>query len=109
MIRRPPRSTRTDTLFPYTTLFRSATGIASSRSNRHALAARTNERATQTIWVWNIMGPPKRNRQKRTAHGRRRFATFVRGLDQQAAVTQSRWWTEVINRSVGCDCNLGTR
>src|SRR3546814_2611645 len=26
MIRRPPRSTRTDTLFPYTTLFRSRTG-----------------------------------------------------------------------------------
>src|SRR3546814_19643200 len=28
MIRRPPRSTRTDTLFPYTTLFRSAVGDA---------------------------------------------------------------------------------
>src|SRR3546814_6915049 len=28
MIRRPPRSTRTDTLFPYTTLFRSARGRA---------------------------------------------------------------------------------
>src|SRR3546814_15786752 len=27
MIRRPPRSTRTDTLFPYTTLFRSNQGI----------------------------------------------------------------------------------
>src|SRR3546814_14242748 len=27
MIRRPPRSTRTDTLFPYTTLFRSLGGI----------------------------------------------------------------------------------
>src|SRR3546814_18062267 len=26
MIRRPPRSTRTDTLFPYTTLFRSVPG-----------------------------------------------------------------------------------
>src|SRR3546814_7355938 len=26
MIRRPPRSTRTDTLFPYTTLFRSISG-----------------------------------------------------------------------------------
>src|SRR3546814_18134953 len=26
MIRRPPRSTRTDTLFPYTTLFRSTLG-----------------------------------------------------------------------------------
>src|SRR3546814_9485973 len=28
MIRRPPRSTRTDTLFPYTTLFRSVVGLA---------------------------------------------------------------------------------
>src|SRR3546814_11318605 len=28
MIRRPPRSTRTDTLFPYTTLFRSYPGLA---------------------------------------------------------------------------------
>src|SRR3546814_13383541 len=27
MIRRPPRSTRTDTLFPYTTLFRSESGM----------------------------------------------------------------------------------
>src|SRR3546814_11536701 len=27
-IRRPPRSTRTDTLFPYTTLFRSKTTVA---------------------------------------------------------------------------------
>src|SRR3546814_10617106 len=27
MVRRPPRSTRTDTLFPYTTLFRSAANL----------------------------------------------------------------------------------
>src|SRR3546814_197933 len=31
MIRRPPRSTRTDTLFPYTTLFRSARAEAVGR------------------------------------------------------------------------------
>src|SRR3546814_14393996 len=31
MIRRPPRSTRTDTLFPYTTLFRSARDDVSPR------------------------------------------------------------------------------
>src|SRR3546814_16326952 len=31
MIRRPPRSTRTDTLFPYTTLFRSRDKAATSR------------------------------------------------------------------------------
>src|SRR3546814_16781122 len=34
MIRRPPRSTRTDTLFPYTSLFRSVRG-----DRRHAIAA----------------------------------------------------------------------
>src|SRR3546814_17106265 len=31
MIRRPPRSTRTDTLFPYTTLFRSGDPVATRR------------------------------------------------------------------------------
>src|SRR3546814_16275233 len=31
MIRRPPRSTRTDTLFPYTTLFRSANDSSSTK------------------------------------------------------------------------------
>src|SRR3546814_9926822 len=34
MIRRPPRSTRTDTLFPYTTLFRSAALHCSAGWNR---------------------------------------------------------------------------
>src|SRR3546814_8635985 len=34
MIRRPPRSTRTDTLFPYTTLFRSPVARA-RRAARH--------------------------------------------------------------------------
>src|SRR3546814_8664606 len=33
MLRRPPRSTRTDTLFPYTTLFRSPTAPASKASS----------------------------------------------------------------------------
>src|SRR3546814_1758538 len=44
MIRRPPRSTRTDTLFPYTTLFRSARGswqtvrtIAAGEDAMHAV------------------------------------------------------------------------
>src|SRR3546814_9806511 len=42
MIRRPPRSTRTDTLFPYTTLFRSA--IVESCPTRIFLP---NERAAE--------------------------------------------------------------
>src|SRR3546814_7889386 len=34
MIRRPPRSTLTDTLFPYTTLFRSEAVLVGARVNR---------------------------------------------------------------------------
>src|SRR3546814_8144453 len=37
MIRRPPRSTRTDTLFPYTTLFRSGAAVARG-SARHLVS-----------------------------------------------------------------------
>src|SRR3546814_13012197 len=37
MIRRPPRSTRTDTLFPYTTLFRSPVVSAVGPKGREAL------------------------------------------------------------------------
>src|SRR3546814_12336607 len=42
MIRRPPRSTRTDTLFPYTTLFRSRGRPSGGRTEtwRHPLGAR---------------------------------------------------------------------
>src|SRR3546814_8650317 len=38
MIRRPPRSTRTDTLFPYTTLFRSARRSLSPYHRKPVLA-----------------------------------------------------------------------
>src|SRR3546814_8372624 len=40
MIRRPPRSTRTDTLFPYTTLF---------RSGQHVALARVHERFSLSV------------------------------------------------------------
>src|SRR3546814_3118206 len=45
MIRRPPRSTRTDTLFPYTTLFRSVYGVldAINISARSAIEARQGQ------------------------------------------------------------------
>src|SRR3546814_10303569 len=38
MIRRPPRSTRTDTLFPYTTLFRSVSIVALTSAGSGAMA-----------------------------------------------------------------------
>src|SRR3546814_15276650 len=46
MIRRPPRSTRTDTLFPYTTLFRSDLPAVISATDAKRLA---NARVV-TLW-----------------------------------------------------------
>src|SRR3546814_14836044 len=51
MIRRPPRSTRTDTLFPYTTLFRSV------RESRKPLSA---VRPTAARWPLAALRPRRR-------------------------------------------------
>src|SRR3546814_14428223 len=48
MIRRPPRSTRTDTLFPYTTLFRSAAPAAGQPASSEAFAVLRHARR---IWA----------------------------------------------------------
>src|SRR3546814_4979779 len=50
MIRRPPRSTRTDTLFPYTTLFRS--GAAS-----HGCRVRRRQPATRARFPYRAPAP----------------------------------------------------
>src|SRR3546814_14513267 len=48
MIRRPPRSTRTDTLFPYTTLFRSGQFRRSLSAGTAVKDRRRDQRATTT-------------------------------------------------------------
>src|SRR3546814_4375199 len=51
MIRRPPRSTRTDTLFPYTTLFRSHELLALARVGQrdHRMHLLRPQRAHQVL------------------------------------------------------------
>src|SRR3546814_20521214 len=51
MRRRPPRSTRTDTLFPYTTLFRSKAYVDAHGSEKHAVALESDFGADR---VWRI-------------------------------------------------------
>src|SRR3546814_948933 len=46
MIRRPPRSTRTDTLFPYTTLFRSLYAAAARALNGARIVAGPHDKVT---------------------------------------------------------------
>src|SRR3546814_3220314 len=82
MIRRPPRSTRTDTLFPYTTLFRSrntpprrAQGFYGI--NRFVLSRRS-ERVRDGITT--VAAEIARAQ----LHPRRSLATFIFGDIQQA-------------------------
>src|SRR3546814_13391363 len=63
MIRRPPRSTRTDTLFPYTTLFRSLKDPTKTKQLRKALDDMAEEGVTQVFypeiganWVIGVVG-----------------------------------------------------
>src|SRR3546814_10307968 len=64
MIRRPPRSTRTDTLFPYTTLFRSGVGCnarclrlcsSMAKSNRAAQPSRSTRSEEHTSELQSLM------------------------------------------------------
>src|SRR3546814_1318201 len=57
MIRRPPRSTRTDTLFPYTTLFRSRCPFL-LRTAAHRRGARRGFRGRASHW--RLCCPPSR-------------------------------------------------
>src|SRR3546814_2908261 len=53
MIRRPPRSTRTDTLFPYTTLFRSRVRPPCSREPLRGIGDRIDPRRACADQVGN--------------------------------------------------------
>src|SRR3546814_6300656 len=60
MIRRPPRSTRTDTLFPYTTLFRSRALLRPRESQKIAAEAaptRFFSSAHPILWLCGYSAP----------------------------------------------------
>src|SRR3546814_1569052 len=57
MIRRPPRSTRTDTLFPYTTLFRSSPLTA--RLDRPLRTGDNAVRFRPRVQSWGLTADPR--------------------------------------------------
>src|SRR3546814_6210172 len=73
MIRRPPRSTRTDTLFPYTTLFRSSL-VRNPRNWGVSLRARTTDSDS-------LLVPLRRSLSLKGVDAMRRIRDRVAGLD----------------------------
>src|SRR3546814_21165464 len=76
MIRRPPRSTRTDTLFPYTTLFRSD-GVDQNRRWTERLGGSKNVGRRRRI---EHVGGDKSRRSGTTFDGQRNHACTGLGL-----------------------------
>src|SRR3546814_6808859 len=94
MIRRPPRSTRTDTLFPYTTLFR-----ARGRRDRDAallLLGHPVHLAGALVGLTDLVGLA---RVEEDPLGRRRLARVDVGHDADVADSFER---------VGALCHLGS-
>src|SRR3546814_8144533 len=60
MIRRPPRSTRTDTLFPYTTLFRS---VAKSVKGGSTLSAALREHRSLNPTGYDLVAVGERSEE----------------------------------------------
>src|SRR3546814_13744287 len=113
MIRRPPRSTRTDTLFPYTTLFRSL--AKRDRSLCSAMAAARNQHV-------EILGHGWSN-QSLILYARGRFEVVRRSIAERSAkplanstpmATLRRWRPHVRmvrseERRVGKECGSTCR
>src|SRR3546814_1480269 len=94
MIRRPPRSTRTDTLFPYTTLFRST----------HDRGASPFFRRPRTSF-WRRCAGPAAGRQSRSEEHtselqslmRISYAVFCLKKKTQPNKTKTRQWKQRVN------------
>src|SRR3546814_16841799 len=88
MIRRPPRSTRTDTLFPYTTLFRSARPRGCDRRAPTALRERLKRPAAEYP-----RRPPRHRSCCDTARGR-----SPHGATQPVPRLQARYARQALPR-----------
>src|SRR3546814_18204578 len=83
MIRRPPRSTRTDTLFPYTTLFRSRQ--ARSRARHPPARGCSGERRGDR-------GRRRRRRPRPLSRSRRRAREARRHVGPRSRAVRGRSW-----------------
>src|SRR3546814_8594556 len=82
MIRRPPRSTRTDTLFPYTTLFRSCP----DQTDEHRIIDSPGQKAKHDVMV-DVVEEPADIHFDQPFHARPGFADLFES--RVAGVTRS--------------------
>src|SRR3546814_13355455 len=87
MIRRPPRSTRTDTLFPYTTLVRSRTASRRRRRPRGKGSASDRSPAARRGSRWGRLGDDRSEEHTSELQSLMRISYAVFCLKKQNRIT----------------------
>src|SRR3546814_2906509 len=107
MIRRPPRSTRTDTLFPYTTLFRSPVitkgrshlTTTSAKPHLHGQTLRTAKPFTPTVtFAWGYSLPTRSEEHTSELQSLMRISYAVFCLKKKKN-TSIKWYVNATDRS----------
>src|SRR3546814_7686779 len=90
MIRRPPRSTRTDTLFPYTTLFRSLRPTANVQHRQ--LLVTVDWHSPQAYWKESELPRPHKRSEEHTSElqSLMRISYAVFCLKKKKKITQNK-------------------
>src|SRR3546814_12410685 len=86
MIRRPPRSTRTDTLFPYTTLFRSAGSTRAGECAPRTIPILDHHSCSARECGWGVRASQPKGRHDPRRHLR------AQGIVHIADSTAGRHW-----------------
>src|SRR3546814_3453268 len=107
MIRRPPRSTRTDTLFPYTTLFRSAVRPTDRRFPEYPVHARRHGDRPRSRARLALHGGGKSHRERprqvallgdgKAARDRQ----WQQDRQRRAAIVRRLWLFEELSDQIG--------
>src|SRR3546814_7493618 len=87
MIRRPPRATRTDTLFPYTTLVRSSTRRSVTATLKQPTRTRRGQRHEVPIWPCSRWGLPCRPVARLAVRYYRTISPLPRAPKDRSAVS----------------------
>src|SRR3546814_1148835 len=99
MIRRPPRSTRTDTLFPYTTLFRSRCTSMTRRKSSKLCLAKVRSRKIPALFTKISIRPHAARSEEHTSETPVTNAHLVCRLLLEKKKTNNNYTTELAHQT----------
>src|SRR3546814_508262 len=106
MIRRPPSSTRTDTLLPYTTLFRSIV-VKDGRYGPYVQELEPEEPENVDEATGEVVDAPKKKSAKKDAAPKPRTASLFRSMSPETIDLDTALQLLTLPRVVGADPETG--